>query len=571
MHGRPALEPGFAHLPYADPEAKAGGGLRLGATGKFDNLNPFILGGTPVWSIRDLVVESLMARSMDEPFTLYGLLAEKIATPADRSFVAFKLRKEARFSDGSPVTIDDVIWSMETLRDQGRPNHRGYYSQISKVERIGADAVKFHFKKADRELPLLIGFMPVLSKKAWLEAKTKGIEFKDSGFYRPVGSGPYRIGAVEPARRVVFERNPNYWGRDLPVNAGRHRLGRIDLRYYRDGTTLWEAFKARDIDLFHDLDPVRWATRYGFPAVEQGLIRRREVEIRRPSGMEGFVFNTRRPIFADRRVREALALAFDYSWVNRSFFGGQMLPIKSYFGDSPLGFQNPAGPEERALLEPFLETLPPDVLTNAWRPRRYENEAEHRRALVRARDLLAEAGWRLQGGVLKNAEGAPFRFEILVETRNRVHERIARSFAENLEWLGVEAAPRLVDGAQHNVRKRTYDYDMMVYRWSLSLSPGQEQRFYFGSSGREKEGTRNYMGVEEKAVDAMIDAILEAKDRDAFEVAVRAHDRVLSSGVYVIPWGWRNEDWVALDQGLRIPERTALYGYRQEVLWRKSE
>ena len=570
MHGDPALGADFRHLPYADPKARGGGALKLGATGKFDNLNPFTLGGTPVWFVRDLVVESLMARSMDEPFTLYGLLAEEIATPPDRSFVAFKLRKEARFSDGTPVTIDDVIWSMETLRDQGRPNHRGYYSQISKVERIGDRAVKFHFKKADRELPLLIGFMPVLSKKAWRAAAKDGVAFKDSGFYKLVGTGPYRIAKVEPARRVVFERNPDYWGAALPVNAGRYNLDRIDYRYFRDNTARWEAFKAGHIDLYQQTDPLRWKTLYDFPAMREGRLKRETAPIGRPSGMEGFVFNTRRAKFADRRVREAIALAFNYEWVNRSYFGGLMLPVKSYFGDSDLGFSNPASPEERALLGPYLAELPKGVLTDAWRPRAYRDVADHRRALVRARDLLAQAGWRMRDGALRNAQGDPFRFEILTEVKKREHERIARSFAENLEWLGVTASVRLVDGAQHTVRKRNYDYDMMIYRWGLSLSPGQEQCFYFGSSGRKEPGTRNYMGVASEAVDAMIDAILEAKDRESFETAVRAHDRVLSAGVYVIPWGWRNQDWLAMDAALQLPKPTPIYGFRPEVLWRRD-
>lgn len=569
MHGEPALAADFTHLPYADPAARSGGRLRVGAIGGFDNLNPFTLGGSPVWPVRELVFESLMARSLDEPFTLYGLLAEAVATPEDRSFVAFRLRPEARFSDGSPVTVEDLIWSMETLREHGLPSHRSYYSQISKVERLGPRSVKFYFEKADRELPLLIGFMPILSKRFWERAEAEGAGFADSGLLAPIGSGPYRITEVDPARRVTFLRNPDYWGADLPVQTGRHQLGRIDYLYYRDSATLWESFKAGDLDLYQETDPMRWRDQYDFPAVRSGAVARREVAIRRPSGMEGFVFNTRREIFADRRVRRALALAFDFDWVNRTYFAGRMTPVLSFFSGSPLGFRDRLGEREKALLAPFAADLPPETLQAGWRPPRYKTAQEYRQGLLKARALLESAGWRVEGQTLRNDDGEPFRFEILIDRRH--HERIARSFADNLEWLGVQAKVRLVDAAQRAERLREYDYDMIVFRWLLSLSPGQELRYYFGSTGRTTPGTRNYMGVAEPAVDAMIDAILGAKDRESFEAAVRAHDRVLSSGVFVIPWGWRDVDWIAMDAGLRLPERGHLYGFTRDVLWRASD
>ena len=564
MHDEPALPPGFAHLPYADPAAAAGGEMTLGLQGAFDSLNPLALGGEPVWAMRHLVFESLMARNWDEPFTLYGLLAEAVATPEDRSFVAFKLREEARFSDGSPVTIDDVIWSMETLREKGRPNHRYYYGQIARIEKIGPRSVKFHFKKPDRELPLLIGLMPVISKADWAE-----VDFQKNGFRIPLGSGPYKVGRVDPGRSIRFERDPNYWGATLGVNAGRYRIGRLNHLYFRDSGAIWEAFKAGDLDLFVENDPMRWRDGYGFPAARDGAVLRREVPIRKPSGMEGFVFNTRRPLFEDRRVREAIALAFDYGWVNQTYFAGKMRRIDSYFSGSPLGFDGAAAGAERALLAPFAADLPAGTLERGWRPQRFKDAAGRRAALRKAKALLEQAGWRVRDMALRNAAGRPFVFEILIDKRR--HERVARSFAEDLEWLGIKAVVRLVDSAQRAQRAREYDYDMLVYRWSFSLSPGQEQRYYFGATGREEPGTRNYMGVADPAVDAMIDALLAAKSRSDFESAVRAYDRALSSGIYVIPWGWRAEDWIAHDAGLRIPERTPVSGFLREVLWRAPE
>ncbi|MEL6977267.1 MAG: extracellular solute-binding protein [Pseudomonadota bacterium] len=564
MHGAPALGPGFAHFPYADPSAPMGGRLRRGARGTFDTLNPFLARGQAPFPVRSLVYESLMARSWDEPFSLYGLLAESIASPPDRSFVAFRLREAARFADGSPVTIDDVIWSMETLRDLGRPNFGIYYNQIARVERLGPRAVKFHFEAPDRELPLLIGLMPILPK-----ADFEGRDFQEASFRPPLGSGPYRVASVDPGRSVRFDRDPSYWGRDLPVNAGRHRLDVIDQLYFRDGDTMWEAFKAEGLDLFIDTDPVRWRDGYDFPAAREERILRREAKLRRPSGMEGFVFNTRRPLFQDRRVREALALAFDYDWANATYFAGRMTRITSYFSGSPLGFEGAATREERALLAPFASALPERALESGWRPPATAAPGAHREALVTARALLAKAGWRVRDFSLRDAEGRPFSFEILID--RRAHERLARAFAENLEWLGIAASVRLVDKTQRTERLLTFDYDMIVARWGFSLSPGQEQRFYFGSESRESEGARNYMGVADPAVDAMIDAMLAAEDRAAFETAVRAYDRVLSSGVYVIPWGWRSVDWIAHDAGLRFPERTAAYGFVDDVLWRVPE
>ncbi len=566
MHGAPALPADFAHLPYVDPNAPPGGRLTLGRTGGFDSLNPFILRGRAPRAVRELVVESLMTRSWDEPFTLYGLLAERVETPPDRSWVAFHLHPEARFSSGAPVTPDDVIWSMETLRDQGRPNHRSYYAQVARAERVGARGVKFTFKTPNRELPLLMGLMPVLSKADWA-----GRAF-ETGDLRPiVGSGPYRIVEAEAGRRILFRKNPDWWGASLPVNRGRHNFEEIEHLYFRNAAAEWEAFTAGAIDLYPEYDPARWSTAYDLPEAVLNRIDRGAFAHGRPSGMRGFVFNTRRPLFADRRVRRAVALALDYAWINERLYGGGYARIASYYAGSELGFRDVPGPAETALLTPFLETLPEGLLEDAWRPPMGAGDGRNRSALRRARALLAEAGWRLEGGRLLDEAGAPFAFEILLSVAE--DDRVAQVFAAALEKLGIDARVRQVDSAQHQDRLLRYDYDMMLGRWGLSLSPGEEQRFYWSAEAGSAPGSRNYMGVAEPAVDAMIDAMLSATDREAFAAAVRSLDRVLSHGVYVVPLGYLEQDLVAWSRSLERPARTPLYGYSYAIdaWWRAPE
>ena len=562
MHGEPALAPGFTALPYVNPDAPRGGRVVYGELGGFDSLNPYILRGRAPWGVRAHTVESLMARSWNEPFTLYGLLAESVTVPEDRSWVEFTLRPEARFSDGSPVTVEDVIWSFETLGTKGHPAYRNAWRSVASIEQTGPRSLRITFAERNRELPLIMGLRPVLKK-----AQFAGRAFTEPSLEPIIGSGPYVVADFEPGRFIAFRRNPDYWGRDLAINRGVNNFDEIRYEYFRDAEALWAAVKTGQVSIFRDTDPVRWAEGYDFPAAREGRILRGEIPHSRPSGMYGFVFNTRRALFADRRVREALTLTFDWEWINARLYRGQYRRIRSYYDNSPLGFRGRAEGRERELLLPFAASLPPGTLEEGWRPPVSDGSGRDRRLLRRAVRLLAEAGWRVREGVMRNDSGEPFRFELLVASSR--DETLAGLWRRSLERLGIEMRVRRVDAAQFAQRRREYDFDMTVNRWYLSLSPGIEQRLYFGSRGRTEPGTRNYMGVADPAVDAMIDALLAAGTRPEFEAAVRALDRVLSAGIYVIPFGYLPTDRVAWQRGYAKPDRAPLYGFRPEVWWKE--
>ena len=566
MHGEPALPPDFAHLPYANPDAPKGGRFVAGAVGGFDSLNPFVLRGRAPWEIRAHTVESLLGRNWDEPFALYGLLAESVEVSDDRRSVAFTLRPEARFSDGSPVTVDDVLWSMETLAEKGRPNFRNIWSKVGTVERPGPRTVRFTFTEDDREAPLILGLVPILSKAAMA-----GRDLGEPGLAPLVGSGAYTVGAFEAGRFLELRRNPDWWGRDLPFNRGLNNLDTIRVEYFRDATALFDALKAGQVSLYRETDPQRWATAYDFPAVAEGRVALAEIPHGRPTGMQGLVFNTRNPLFADLRVRQALGLAFNADWIGETLYGGGLARIGSYFANSPLAFSGAAEGREREILAPFAESLPPGTLDAPVRSAPGEPDPRNRRGLRAAARLLEEAGWTLRDGVLRDAAGAPFAFEILLGSA--ADERIAGIFRDGLATLGIDAAVRTVDSAQYQERLTDYRFDMIVNRWGLSLSPGNEQRLYWGSAGREAPGTRNYMGVASPAVDAAIDALLAARELPDFQAAARALDRVLTAGHYVIPFWFAPTSRIAYDARLAYPERAPLYGdwigWAPEVWWQK--
>jgi peptide/nickel transport system substrate-binding protein len=569
MHGAPALAPGFTHLPYADPAAVKGGRVVFGETGGFDSLNPYLLKGRAPWGVRAHTIESLMARSYDEPFTLYGLLALSVETPEDRSWVEFTLRPEARFSDGSPVTVADVIWSLETVGTQGHPAYRNAWNAVSGVAQTGPLSLRISFAEPNRELALIMGMRPVLKKAEW-----EGREFARSTLEPITGSGPYVVDRFEPGRFIAFRRNPDYWGRDLGVTRGLHNFDEIKYEYFRNSEALWSAVKTGEVSVFTDSDAARWVDGYDFPAALDGRLLRGEIAHGRPTGMYGFVFNTRRAVFADRRVREALALSFDWEWINQRLFRGQFKRIESYFANSVLGFEGRAEGREAELLAPFADsnaggTLPEGTLEAGWRPPVSDGSGRDRKNLRAAARLLEAAGWRVDGRLRVNAAGEPLSFEVLVASTG--DETLAELWSGALGRLGVELRVRRVDNAQYVARRRNYDYDMTVNRWFLSLSPGVEQRLYFGAAGRTDPGTRNYMGVDDPAVDAMIAALLAAANRPDFESAVRALDRVLSAGIYVIPFGYLPTDRVAWQKGYARPERDALYGWRPEVWWKAAE
>jgi peptide/nickel transport system substrate-binding protein len=565
MHGEPALPPDFHHFRYVNPTAPQGGRLTYGLIGTFDSLNPFVVKGLAVQAIRGYLVESLMARGYDEPFTLYGLLAESVETDAARTFVTFTLNRAARFSDGEPVTAGDVIFSWELLRDKGRPNHRTYYSKVVKATALDARTVRFDFAQAhDRELPLILGLMPVLARHA-----TDPSTFEQTSFVAPVGSGPYVVAEVRPGDSVTLRRNADYWARDLAVTRGLWNFDELRFDYYRDANAHLEAFKKGLFDLRAENDPARWELAYDIPAVRQKQIIKDVFTSGLPAGMSGFVFNTRRPIFADIRVREAVGMLFDFEWLNHAFFFDRYRRTAGYFDGSELSaHRRPASEEERRLLAPYPGTVRQDVLDGTWSPPATDGSGRDRDTLKRALALFAAAGWEIDGSELRQRQtGARFAFEILVTTKEQ--ERLALAFSRDLKRAGIEPLIRNVDAAQYERRLQTFDFDMIQYHWGASLSPGNEQSFYWGSRAADEPGSRNYMGARQPAIDAMIAAMLAATGREDFVAAVRALDRVLISGFYVVPLFHLPEQWVARWARIGRPATTSLFGYLPETWWRE--
>ena len=563
MRGTPALPPNFSALPYADPAAPRGGRLDLSLLGTFDSLNPFIVKGSAPAFIRNYVVESLMARSLDEPFTLYPLLARTVSTDAARSFVEFSLDPAARFSNGAPVTSADVLFSFELMREMGRPNHRLYYGKVARAEAPDAHTVRFTFAEPDPELPLIMGLMPVFCHTA-----VDRDRFAETTLTPLVGSGPYRVGTVDAGAAVTLERDPAYWGRSLSFNRGLYNFDTLRFTYFRDANTEFEAFKKGLVDARFESDPGRWETGYDFPAARAGEVVRETIPTGTPKPYSAFVFNTRRTIFSDRRVREALIALFDFEWLDRTFYHGLYRRTASFFEGSVLSSSGlPANTRERALLAPFAGSVVDDVLAGTYRPPESDGSGRDRSQLRSALALLEAAGWSLkQGALVSRATGRPFAFEIMVVTREQ--ERLALAYASQLKRAGIAAQVRFVDAVQFDARRGAYEFDMMPYSWSQSLSPGNEQAFYFGSAAADTPGTRNYMGAKSPAVDAAIAALLEARGEADYVAAARALDRALISGAYAVPLFHTPGQWLARWTRIERPRRASLYGTLPETWWR---
>ena len=566
MHGKPLHGPDFTHFAYVDPQARKGGRLTLGALGSFDSLDPLIVKGVPARGLRDYVYESLMARGFDEPFSLYGLIAESIETPDDRSWVEFVLRPEARFSDGMPITVDDVIFSHALLRDHGRPNHRTYYSKVSRVRATGPRAVRFDFAAdGDREMPLIMGLMPILPKHA-----TDPERFEQTSLDIPIGSGPYRVETVEPSSRIVYRRDPEYWGAHLAVNRGRYNFDTIAIEYFRDSNALFQAFKKGIVEVRPEDDPARWVRGLDVSALRDGRIVKETFETGVPAAMSALVFNTRRPLFADQRVRQALTLLFDFEWLNQNLYFGAYERTQSFFHGSELAATDRAASEsERTLLEPWSDRIAPALLDGTFRQPVSDGGGRNRANRALALDLFAAAGYEPRNGILvETASGKPVRFEILVIGKEQ--ERLALAFSRSLQRAGVTVEVRSVDSAQYQRRRQTFDFDMVQQTWYNSLSPGNEQSFYWGAAAADQEGSRNYPGIQNDAVDAMIAALIAARTRQEFVAAARALDRVLLSGQYVIPLFHLPRQWVARWRQIERPEKTSLYGYLIDTWWRRD-
>ncbi len=567
MYGKPALEAGFESLPYVNPGALKGGRLVVGNTGGFDTLNPFAQKGTPPWQLRFWGYESLMGRSWDEPFTLYGLLAESLEVPEDRSWVEFTLRPEARFSDGSPVTVEDVIWSYETLGSDGHLRYRGFWNKVDRIEQTGPRSLRISFNTPDRELALIAGMRPIFKKAQW-----EGKRFADFGLSEaPIGTGAYVVSDFEPGRSLTMTRNPEYWGADLPFRRGTQNFDELRIEFFGDETVLFEAFKAGELSAYREFNPDKWLSAYDFPAVQRGDIVKTEVPHQRPSGITGLAFNTRRAPLDDWRVREALLLAFNFEYINGTVTGGEQPRISSYFSNSVLGMRpGPAEGKVRALLEPFQGVLLPGALEGYALPQS-DGSSRNRKNLRRAVALLSEAGWQVQNGVLVNAEGRRLELSVLLRQGDAEMKTVVEIYARALERLGITLTPDLVDNAQYVARQSEFDFDLTRVRRDLSLSPGNEQRLYWGAAGRDQPGSRNLMGIASPAVEAMIDAMLTADSNEDFTAAARALDRVLTSGRYVIPIWQYDKGRIAHIKEIRHPATTPIYGDRSgffpDVWW----
>ncbi|WP_439154686.1 extracellular solute-binding protein [Yoonia sp.] len=567
MYGDPALPPDFVSLPYANPGAPTGGRIATAEVGSFDSLNPFIRKGSVPWQLRFFLGESLMGRSLDEPFSLYGLLAESVETGPNREWVEFTLREGAEFSDGSPVTVEDVMWSYETLGTVGHPRYLGFWTKVAAMEQTGPRAVRFTFNTEDRELALLAGLRPILKKAQW-----DGVDFAETTTeIVPITSAPYVVDDFEAGRFVSLRRNPDYWGKDVPFRAGTNNIDEVRLEFFGDETAAFEAFKVGEVNSNREFNVARWESQYNFPAVQDGDVVLSILPHERPSGMTGFVMNTRRDQFSDWRVRDAMLHAFNFSFINESMTGSAQPRITSYWSNSPLGMSDgPAMGRVRDFLEPFAGDLLPGALDGYSLPVG-DGSARNRAGTAAALARMKEAGWTVQDGVMKDAAGNPFTFEILLAQGASENQAIIDIYVESLARIGVTPTVTVADSAQFKERTETYNFDMTYYRVGVSLSPGNEQYNYFGSETADQPGGRNLMGVKSAAADAMINRLLTSESQDDFVAAVKALDRVLTSGRYVIPIYQWNISRIAHSKNLHYPDTIPIFGdwpgWQPDVWW----
>ena len=530
------------------------------AVGTYDTVNPFTLKGVAADGT-PMVFETLMVGDLDEPFSQYGWVAESVTVAPDHSWVSYKLRSEAKFSDGSPITPEDVIFSYEVLRDKGHPFYRSYYKDVVKAEKIGSDQVKFTFHDGtNTELPMIMGQLPVLSKKFW-----QGKDFAATTLEPILGSGPYKITDVSPGRSITFSRVKDWWAKDLPINKGRYNFDTLTYDYYRDTTVALEAFFAGRYDFHLENVAKNWALDYDTPAVKQGLIIKDVIRNQLPQGMQAFIFNIRRPIFQDRRVREALNLAFDFEWSDKTVAYGAYQRIQSYFENSELAAKGLPSPEELKLLEPWRGKIPDEVFTQEFKLPTTDGSGDNRDNLRKAADLLKEAGWTLKNGTLVNAEGKPFTFEII--DAEPMFERWIQPFLRNLERIGIKATFRIVDTSQIQNRTNDFDFDVTITTYPQSLSPGNEERDYFNSAKADIKGSRNLIGIKNPAVDALVEDVIHASSREDLVAATRALDRVLMWNYYVVPHWYIDSFRIAYWDMFGRPKSNPPYGLAVTDCW----
>ena len=526
---------GFEKFDYVNVDAPKGGRARLFSVGTFDSLNPFTFKGNATGLI-GLTIDNLMTTSMDEASSEYGLIAESVKMPEDFSSVTFKLRAEARFHDGSPVTPEDVVWSMVELK-KSHPRYNFYYKNVVSGEKTGDQEVTFKFSESgNRELPQIVGQLPVLSKAWWTGKNDKGEtrNLNETTLEAPLGNGAYKVASVKPGRSITLKRNDDYWGKDLPVNRGQNNFDEIFTIYYRDSTVALEAFKGDEYDFRVENSSKDWATAYDFPAVKRGDVITEEITLKNSQGMQSFAINTRRGKFADARVRKALNLAFDFEWANENLFFGQYKRTSSFFSNSELAATGKPGAAELAILEPLKDKLPPEVFTTEYTNPVYGSQKNKRNNLRSAAKLLQEAGWTVDAKrVLRNAKGEAFSIEFLLVSP--LFERIVLPYVQHLNLLGIQTRVRTVDDSQYTRRVQTFDFDIIVGSWGQSLSPGNEQRDFWGSASADRNGSRNLVGIKDEAIDELIDKVIFAKDRGGLVAATKALDRALLWNHFVVP------------------------------------
>ena len=560
----PKYPANFKHFEYANPDAPKGGVLRQAGFGSFDSLNPFINKGVSAEDI-GLIYDTLTTNSLDEPFTVYGLVAEKIERGPKNDWVRFYLRPQARFHDGQPVTAEDVAFTFETLISQGAPQYRAYYADVDKVVVEGKRQVRFDFKHAgNRELPMILGQLPVLPKHWWAER-----DFTSGSLEPPLGSGPYRVERVQPGRSISYARVENYWGRDLAVNRGFYNFDRLVFDYYRDNTVALQAFKAGQFDYWLETSAKNWATAYDIPAVHEGRLIKEEIPNYNPTGMQGFIFNIRRPLLQDRRVREALALLFDFEWTNRQLFNGAYFRTHSYFDNSELASSGLPGKDELAVLEPLRGQIPDEVFEKPFELPVTDGNGIIREQQRRAYQLLTEAGWHVENDRMVDAQGKPVKLEFLLVQSE--FERVLLPYKRNLADLGIELEIRRVDVSQYVNRLRSRDFDMIVSGFGQSNSPGNEQREYWHSVSADNPGSRNFIGLKDPAIDTLVEQLIAADTRQELITHTRALDRVLLWGHYVVP-NWHIKTWrVAYWNHLAHPQVTPRQDIGLMTWWTRPE
>ncbi|GHB34485.1 ABC transporter substrate-binding protein [Pseudovibrio japonicus] len=570
MHGEPALPADYPYLPYANPEAPKGGRLSLGVQGTFDSLNSFALQGA--WTsargmkerqMGSYILESLLLRSNDEPFTLYAHLAEAVRMPDERNWIEFRLNPAAKFSNGDPLTVEDVIFSLQTVRDHGRPPYAGWYGKIVEFEKTGERSVKLHFADGnDRELPLLIALAPIFNSQT-----TNADTFGNTTLTPLVGTGPYTFTDINPGRRTTYTRRDDYWAKDMPQKIGFDNFNEVTVDYFRDYNALQEAFRKGDTEALIYSNPNLWESAGNFPAFEEGKVVKDVFERGTPPNMTGIAFNTRRDMFADKRVRQALGMLLDFDWINRTLFNGLYQRTDGYWDKSILSsIGRPANDLEKKLLEPFPNVVTDDVLTGTWRPSEADGSGRDRKVMRDALNLFQQAGYNLDQGKLVHAEtGEPFAFEILV--REQGEEKVALALQRTAKMLGIELEVRYVDAAQFEERRASFEFDALFNTWFASLSPGGEQYARWSSEAADVRNSRNIVGAKEPAIDALINAMVAARSQEEFVAAVRAFDRVLISGFYAIPLYHAPAEWVARWTEVEHPAKTPLYGMQYDNWW----